>query len=305
MLSCLTILASVATARSDDTGCVEVASTSSSEEVTIEMLLDAGYTQEGAENLLELDRILKKAESFGQVIDYIDGEWIITPSSSDGLNHVTETERDFVIKVLSPYVTQVSSRSFTKSREQAYAELNQSIRENPDAKSHLIDMGNGRYLKCTTSIVDSEATPSILRGNSVAGDQYVFFSYASKSLSYTLEAFAGVYYAKVVINATADCKSSGMYLSHVSGTQASVGIISIQNASYSTQDSPATSVGDWCEARNDVIFAISGSVGITLLKGVISISVSGGANWTQSAILRAWKTDPYGHVIQFAEVYTI
>lgn len=74
MLSCLTISASAATVRSDDTGSVEVASTSSSEEVTIEMLLDAGYTQEGAENLLELDRILKKAESFGQVIDYIDGE---------------------------------------------------------------------------------------------------------------------------------------------------------------------------------------------------------------------------------------
>ena len=75
-------------------------------------------------------------------------------------------------------------------------------------------------------------------------------------------------------------------------------------SSCSTQDSPATSVGDRCEARNNVIFAVSGSAGAPL-KGVICISVSGGANWTQSAILRAWKTDPYGHVIQFAEVYTI
>lgn len=104
LFGCLPVPASAAgQEKISEMGYVQTAP-STTKHVTADMLLELGYTQEGAENLLEFDRILKKMEAFGQVIDYAEGEFIITPCPMDGLDYVTAAERDHLIRMLTPYV---------------------------------------------------------------------------------------------------------------------------------------------------------------------------------------------------------
>lgn len=112
-------------------------------------------------------------------------------------------------------------------------------------------------------------------------------------------------YARCQIEARATSTAEKMTLTKPDSTQASIGLISIQNASLNQKQTVAMEAGDYCEISNNVAFAISGSAGVNLLKRLISISISGGDNWTQKAIIRAHKTSAYGIVWTLGDVYKI
>lgn len=271
-------------------------------DITVEDLLDCGYTREEADRLLEFDRVLKKMEEYGQKVDLDEKEEVYITVGSDGQNHLEQKEEALVKSMVLDMIQE--SQSATYTREQAYDQLATKIQEDPNQHVYTVQLGEHSMLRATVTYKDVPHDGIVTNGAPLLQDQYQFFEYGEKYIEYELEETLLGAYAKVQIEATAVSTEEQMELQGIRTAQASIGIIDIQNASRNVISEVATEVGDYCEASNDVVFSYEGSVGGTL-KGVISLSISAGANWTQKAMIRAHKTSAFGIVWTMADVYTV
>lgn len=78
-------------------------------------------------------------------------------------------------------------------------------------------------------------------------------------------------------------------IKYARGGQSSYGIVNIANSTGATISRAKSSGEDLpAEARNEVIFTVSGSFGATFL--ILSLSVEPGMNWTQYIIFRLYET---------------
>ena len=271
-------------------------------------LISHGYTTQAAYRLVKFDSILKKMEAFGQKVDISPDGTVYIENDSSGTNHLSNDEAEFIITMLTEHIQQQASTCI--AQEDAFQILAQDMEENPGKSVYTVRTGENSFLRATVLITDStipsgnnEVSPA--SSGPVISGQYQFFNYGNKHISYELEEVSDVYYARCQIEALATLTAEKMTLTKPDSAQASIGLISIQNASLNQKQTVATEVGDYCEISNNVVFAISGSAGVNLLKGLISISISGGDNWTQKAIIRAHKTSAYGIVWTLGDVYKI
>lgn len=102
---------------------------------------------------------------------------------------------------------------------------------------------------------------------------------------------SGVSFSKVYLYTEFQLESNGeSTIKYARGGQSSYGIVNIANSTggvVSRQSSDGANLP--AEARNEVVFTVSGSFGATFL--ILSLSVEPGMNWTQYIIFRLYDSE--------------
>lgn len=104
---------------------------------------------------------------------------------------------------------------------------------------------------------------------------------------------SGVNYSKNRVDCKYDFNSTGATMTYVEGNQSSYGLVLISNSNSGEISRTKSTSTQPAEANNQVVFQISGSLGVgkeIKLVGInVSVSISGGANWTQTVYFRVPK----------------
>lgn len=88
-------------------------------------------------------------------------------------------------------------------------------------------------------------------------------------------------------------------MTYAEGTQSSYGVILISNSNSGEISREKSTSTKPAEANNQVVYQVSGSIGFTMNN--VSVSISAGANWTNTVYFRVTKDGEWSAV---AVVYT-
>lgn len=124
------------------------------------------------------------------------------------------------------------------------------------------------------------------------GLTYAYEKLSSREGEWSFE--SGVSFSKVYLYSEFELNDEGVStIRYARGGQASYGIINIANSTGATISRAVSQGKDLpAEARNEVVFTVSGSFGASFLS--LSISVEPGMNWTQYIIFRLYEPEMVG-----------
>ena len=138
---------------------------------------------EQAYHILCVDKIVDKMEQYNQVVTFVDGEMVVLPAS-DGVNHLTNTETEFIIDALSQEVQKINAdKENLLSYEEAVEALQTEMAENPGKDVYSVDMGAGHILSAsiTTENLLTETDNIFTQKALAAGEYDILGMYADQS----------------------------------------------------------------------------------------------------------------------------
>lgn len=262
-------------------------------------LVDYGFDASVSDKIAKVDYILKEMLKTGQQVDLVNNEiQIINPPNLT--NAISKDDEQTVINYFKESLSNQSAKVKKVSQEERMNDIKQSIENNPNRSKYRIDYPDGSWIQASSTLekVDTITSDEVKTegnlsyphevevgsGTSYPGDgeyihkytiteNYGQSGYALNWIQVDYTVSNGQHH--VHINNAHNGQDSGIGV----GVQNSGKYINIVDTDYS-QD-PTT----WCEAESQVVFGVTGSVGLSLF-GVLSFSVNVGYNWTQYAITR-------------------
>lgn len=186
------------------------------------------------------------------------------------------------------------------NHETVINDMNQVMSSNPGRSNYKVNYENGSWAEVNITLekVDSIDNNQVNTYFSNAkfpnekeiGSEEWYLEDGTYNYEYELKEYMGVYYAKnlISVNFTVSDNNACVIINSCHTGQSAGGIITVANASKNVNVNSCKRNQNptlWCEANNQVVFNVSGSVGLNLT-GDLSISVTAGQSWTQYAIIR-------------------
>lgn len=259
-----------------------------------ELIID-GLTEKEASTIIRIEKITKEMEVNGQTIDLVNGEATIS-REKENKREISKEDEKFYIELAKNKI-KFDNKMPKESYEEKKEQLLKMMQENPGRHKYRITYEDGSWYECVFSAkqIDTEKNTETktygYEDVEVAtfyfpwsGDGTYYYDYEFRELS------AAGSYAKVYIgeNITVSNNGYNVHVNYGQASQASYGNIGIANHAMYVHVNDTDYYQDptlWCYVENSVVFARSGSVGVTL-GGIFSFSITAGANWTQSAYIK-------------------
>ena len=235
--------------------------------------------------MVRVENITASMEIFGQKLEYENGK-VVIKNSKDAANSISKQDESFIIEA---FEKAVNDQNF--SNEKKEKDITDAIEKNPGRSKYRIVYSENHWIEVRLKNV---------KVDEISTDEVNPYGYTEQLMESVYPAYTGKYYniyEMIEKNAVSISKNSiSQYatfttgwtkttISDVRNGQASGGVIMIQNSGKYINRSETTSNSAPCEVESQVVFSISGSVGVTLY-GVFNMSVTTGVNWTQYAIIR-------------------
>lgn len=239
-----------------------------------EFLINKTYYRE---KILEGDkRALKKAmKSLDSLINgYEYAEKVISTFSDKAAFEIIYPDGSKI-----SYDTRVKESSERAERERALQ------RKNKDSLENLRTLLKGYKKKDAYKPVKLGYEETIMD----EGITYAYDNIGWREGEWSFE--SGLSFSKVYLYTEYQLGSDGTsIIKYARGGQSSYGIVNIANSTGGVISRPSSNGEEFpAEARNEVIFTVSGSFGATFL--ILSLAVEPGMNWTQYIIFRLYDSE--------------
>lgn len=278
---------------------------------------------EQAYHIFRVDKIVDKLEQHNQVVTSVDGKIVVLPAS-DGINHLTDMETEFIIDALSQEMQKINDdRDNLLSYEEAVEVLQTEMIENPGLNIYSVDMGAGHILSASISTeniltetdnsftrkalaageygilgtytnpsnTDLVSTPFSLTANyseeEILSERVLIFEDGRYSKTYELTQSSGISYSSNSVSVITEYTNDAHEASMdtLRPLQAAYGVITIANASASIVVPTTSYYENPTEWCEAVNQVIFTTTASITLGGIFSFSVNG--SWTQLAIIRS------------------
>jgi len=270
------------------------ASTVDPDKQKIQQFIDYGFTKEEVTNSLKIEKILNKMKDSGQIVDLVNGEVkVISDTKKD--KNISKEEENFLIDSVKSDLTIKK-----KSTKEKMEDINKLIEKNPLRSTYRVTYANGSWFEVRIKLETAEPINSDKvnvyfdnpkYNNEVeigGGNAWPSDGYKSYEMNIVESANSRINISWTRAYYTVSNGGTHIHMNSAVNGVNSIGIATVSNksASITHYDSDLNNQPTWWgEAVGDIVWLLSGSVGVTLA-GVYSMSVSVGSCWTEFSIIR-------------------
>lgn len=294
--------------------CDEVRNSPVDEEELLK-LMEEGLNREDAEFYIKLDKIIKNIEADG--IDVILDDSIEDISDRDFRNNkeyyrnqILKGDKVALKKAFKSLKNIFSGEEYTEKVMNTFSDKSAYEIIYPDGskityntKNRAKENLNKEEDNHRTALISKLAYEETLMEDGVS---YSYGSLAAREAEWSFE--SELSYSKVYLYTEFFLgKDKVSKINYVRGGQSSYGVVNIANSTGATISRESSEGRDMpAEARNEVVFTVTGSFGASFL--ILSIGANPGYNWTQYIIFRLYEVekidDRYGaHYKWYAAEY--
>lgn len=269
--------------------CNSLAASSLYRENIISELLADGLSQADAEYYADVDCMFREMEAAGEVLD-LD---LVTCDITD--EEVLANQAAFRNRVLSKDPAAIKKALLMDANISGQNDIESLVQQHEGLKKYTIIYADGSSISCNA---DNSVTPYGLTSDTFASgwlDNYADYSHA---IEYKL--VSGASYSKNRLDVKYTYSSTGSTMTYAVGTQSSYGVVLLANSTGGGITRAEATSSNPAEARNSVIYQVSGSISLTSPTG-LSIAFNAGATWTQDIYYRVYKS---GYWCADAATYT-
>lgn len=264
------------------------------ERTIVSELMADGLSKKDAEYYAALDTMIRQMERTGEVLqlgDAVEAMDVDTALENQALFRARVLEKDpAAVKCALTMTSSLLGQQEMQALTATYQDQNEYTIVYPDGSKITYSSGTNE-IKNPESLYAS-GTSSETFGSGTITQYTNYTGYGEYKMT------SGVNYSKNRVDVEYTYASTGVTMTYAEGSQSSYGVVLISNSNSGEISREKSTSTKPAEANNQVIYQISGSVGgsVTLVGYEVSVSISGGANWTQTVYFRVKKNGDWSAV---------
>lgn len=258
-------------------------------------LMQDGLSRNDAEYYAALDTMIRSMEQSGEILQLDDTIDALDPQIA--LANQTAF-RDRVLQKDPSALKCALSMTLSLSAQEEMQNLATTYQGQDEYTIIYPDGSKIHYGAASTELKD----PNTLYASQTITDTFktgTNTSYTNYNAYAEYKITSAVNYSKTRVDCEYKYASTGVTMTYAEGTQSSYGVILISNSNSGEISREKSTSTKPAEANNQVVYQVSGSIGFTMNN--VSVSISAGANWTNTVYFRVTKDGEWSAV---AVVYT-
>lgn len=257
-------------------------------------LMKDGLSRKDAEYYAALDAMIREMERTGEVMqldDTVDEMDIDTALANQAMFRDSVLKKDpAAVKCALSMNASLLGQQEMQTLIATYQDQNEYTIVYPDGSKITYSSGSDEIKSRDSLYASGTSSETFGSGTNTRYTDYT--GYGEYKMT------AGVNYSKNRVDVEYTYASTGVTMTYAEGSQSSYGAVLISNSNSGEISREKSTSTKPAEANNQVIYQVSASVGgnLTLLGPTVSVSVSAGANWTQTVYFRVTKNGNWSAV---------